>query len=112
MLRMTPEITLTPKRSSSNPGQITVSVIIVVWNAKKYVLECLDSLRQHGANICTEVIVVDNASSDGTADLVEEMFPSFKLIRNSENLGFAKANNMGMEQSTGDYVCLVNSDVK
>jgi GT2 family glycosyltransferase len=89
-----------------------VSVIIVVWNARQYVLECLDSLRKHCASVCSEVIVVDNASTDGTADLVAEMFPEFKLIRNPKNFGFARANNIALEQSSGDYVCLVNSDVK
>jgi GT2 family glycosyltransferase len=89
-----------------------VSVVIVVWNAKKYVQECLESLREHCAQVCSEVIVVDNASTDGSAELVEQMFPEFRLIRNSDNLGFAKANNIGIAQSSGDYVCLVNSDVK
>ncbi len=90
----------------------TVSVVIVVWNAKKYVLECLDSLREHCKNIYTEVIVVDNCSTDGTPEIVAEIFPEFKLIRNPENYGFAKANNIGMSLSSGDYICLVNSDVK
>jgi len=94
------------------PRRPTVSVVIVVWNAKKYVIECLDSLREHCGSICDEVIVVDNASADGTPDLVAEMFPEFRLIRNSENLGFARANNIGIAQTSGEYVCLVNSDVK
>jgi GT2 family glycosyltransferase len=93
-------------------GPAHVSVIIVVWNAKKYVLECLGSLREHCAQVCSEVIVVDNDSTDGTPELVAEMFPEFKLIRNPENLGFAKANNIGIAQSSGNYICLVNSDVK
>lgn len=87
-------------------------MVIVVWNAKKYVLDCLISLRDYCGQVCSEVIVVDNASTDGTPDLVAELFPEFKLVRNTENLGFAKANNIGIEQSSGDYVCLVNSDVK
>jgi GT2 family glycosyltransferase len=89
-----------------------VSVVIVVWNAKKYVVECLESLREHCAKVCSEVIVVDNASSDGTPELIAEMFPECKLIRNPENYGFAKANNIGIAQSSGEYICLVNSDVK
>jgi hypothetical protein len=93
-------------------GAARVSVVVVVWNAQKYVLECLQSLRQHCEKICSEVIVVDNASSDGTPELVAERFPEFKLIRNRENLGFAKANNIGIAESSGDYICLVNSDVK
>jgi hypothetical protein len=113
MRRMTPEtLTSFSKQPPAQPVGTTVSVIIVVWNAKKYALECLASLQEFCGNLCTEVIVVDNASTDGTAEFVEQMFPTFKLIRNTENLGFAKANNIGMEQSSGDYVCLVNSDVK
>jgi len=98
--------------STQEPERSTVSVVIVVWNAKKYVIECLESLREHCRNVYDEVIVVDNASADGTPDLITERFPEFKLIRNAENLGFAKANNIGMAQSSGEYVCLVNSDVK
>ena len=94
------------------PSTATVSVVIVVWNAQKYVMECLDSLDQHCGSICSEVIIVDNASSDGTPELVAERFPQFKLIRNRENVGFAKANNIGLAQSSGEYICLVNSDVK
>jgi GT2 family glycosyltransferase len=101
-----------PQSYSPQTRSARVSVVIVVWNAKKYVQECLESLQEHCARACSEVIVVDNASSDGTPELVEEMFPEFKLIRNSDNLGFAKANNIGIAQSSGDYVCLVNSDVK
>jgi GT2 family glycosyltransferase len=93
-------------------GPSRVSVVIVVWNAKEYVLECLESLREHCEKACSEVIVVDNASTDGTPELVAEVFPEFKLIRNPENFGFAKANNIGIAQSSGDYICLVNSDVK
>lgn len=102
-----------PQPSSGlQTGPASVSVVIVVWNAKQYVVECLDSLREHCKDICTEVIIVDNASSDGTPELIAQLFPEFKLIRNQENLGFAKANNIGIAHSTGEYVCLVNSDVK
>ena len=101
---------IVPARSQS--VRPAVSVVIVVWNAQKYVIECLESLRQHCGVLCDEVIVVDNASTDGTPDLIAEMFPEFKLIRNTENLGFAKANNIGIAKCSGDYVCLVNSDVK
>lgn len=89
-----------------------VSIVIVVWNAKHYVIECLSSLRDCCKTVDSEVIVVDNASTDGTPDVVAEQFPEVKLIRNPENFGFAKANNIGIALSSGDYVCLVNSDVK
>jgi GT2 family glycosyltransferase len=94
------------------PARGTVSLVIVVWNAKKYVQECLESLREHCQGVYDEVVVVDNASTDGSPELIAETFPEFRLIRNSENLGFAKANNIGIAQCSGDYICLVNSDVK
>src|ERR1017187_7833280 len=84
-----------------------LSVIAVTWNAKKYVDACLGSL-DHVADIPMEVIVVDNASTDGTAELIAREFRDFKLFRNDQNLGFAKANNIGIGHSRGRYVCLVN----
>lgn len=111
--QMSPDVCNSPMVSSRpRSDRPAVSVVIVVWNAKKYVMECLESLREHCREVCDEVIIVDNASTDGTPELIAEMFPEFKLIRNPENLGFAKANNIGMEQCSGEYVCLVNSDVK
>ncbi len=109
-----PEVKARPTAAASSPAPASplVSIIIVVWNAKRYVLECLESLREHGVTICTEVIVVDNASTDGTPDLIAQRFPQFTLIRNPENYGFARANNIGIAASSGDYLCLVNSDVK
>ena len=87
-----------------------VSLVVVTWNAKKYVDMCLGSL-DHIKDIPLEIIVVDNASTDGTTELIANNFKGFKLFRNEENLGFAKANNIGIRNSRGRYVCLVNSDV-
>ncbi len=88
-----------------------LSIIVVSWNAKRYVEECLDSLAHQSLNIVTETIVVDNASSDGTPEMVSSRFPGVTLIRNDVNLGFATANNIGIRASKGRFVCLVNSDV-
>lgn len=113
MPHMSTEFSPSPRLSTQpRRARPAVSVVIVVWNAKKYVIECLESLREHCRKSCDEVIIVDNASSDGTPELIAEMFPEFRLICNSENLGFAKANNIGLAEATGDYLCLVNSDVK
>ncbi len=83
-----------------------VSVIIVSWNAKKHLVDCLKSLGNG-----QEIIVVDNGSTDDSVETVEKGFPHVRLIKNKENMGFAWANNIGIKDSSGRYVCLVNSDV-
>ncbi len=88
-----------------------ISIVIVTWNAKKYVAECLDSLRSYIDDPGSEIILVDNASTDGTPELVRDSYPGVILIRNEQNLGFATANNIGLRRTTGEYICLINSDV-
>jgi GT2 family glycosyltransferase len=88
-----------------------VSVVIVSWNAKAFLAECLETLMQQPCKYTMEVLVVDNASTDGSPEFVESNCPEVRLIRNESNLGFSKANNQGMEQTTGKYICLINSDV-
>jgi GT2 family glycosyltransferase len=97
---------------SNNSSQAVVSIVIVSWNARDYLMQCLESLTPVVCRYPMEIIVVDNASSDGSAELAENNFPQVRLIRNPANLGFAKANNLGIAASAGRYVCLVNSDVK
>lgn len=89
-----------------------ISVIVVNWNGGDLFRECLASLLGKGSGLAIEVIVVDNASTDGSAEMVEREYPGFRLIRNDRNLGFATANNLAIKQSSGKYVALVNSDVK
>jgi len=91
--------------------EVTLSVIIVTWNGKRYALECLASLHQGESALPFEIIVVDNASTDGTPEAIREQYPDVQLVRNEANLGFAKANNIGMAKSRGKFVALVNSDV-
>jgi GT2 family glycosyltransferase len=91
---------------------VMVSVVIVSWNAREYLLQCLASLDERTCRYPMELIVVDNASSDGSPEAVASWYPRVQLIRNSSNLGFAKANNLGIAASSGRYICLVNSDVK
>jgi GT2 family glycosyltransferase len=88
-----------------------VSVIIVVWNAQACVMECLESLDRFLGEVNAEIIAVDNSSTDGTPDLIEQRFPRVKLIRNPGNFGFARANNIGIAHSSGDFLAFVNSDV-
>lgn len=88
-----------------------ISVIIVSWNAKGCLKDCLASLPQAFQAMTVETIVVDNGSSDGSAEMLETEFPAVKLIRLKENRGFAAANNIGIRASSGRYLALVNSDV-
>lgn len=91
---------------------VEVSIVIVSWNTKQLLVECIESISVENAAFPIEVIVVDNASTDGSAEEIAERFPWVRLIRNESNLGFAKANNIGIRSATGNYVCLINSDVK
>jgi len=88
----------------------TVSVVIVNWNTRGYLRDCLMSIRRYPAELDCEVIVVDNNSSDGSADMVATDFPEVTLIRADANLGFARANNLAMSRARGDWLALVNSD--
>lgn len=89
-----------------------VSVIIVNWNTRELLVECLRSLVRERSPYQMEIIVVDNGSEDFSQEAVRTEFPQVKLIENGANLGFARANNVGIRQSNGRYVCIVNSDVK
>jgi hypothetical protein len=86
-----------------------VSILIVNWNGKKYIYDCLESIRRH-VTVPYEVIVVDNQSTDGSADEVERRFPWVKLVRSGDNLGFAGGNNLGARHASGKYLLLLNND--
>lgn len=90
----------------------TLSIIIVNWNTRELLLKCIRSIIDDCRGITTEIIISDNASTDGSADAVRRDFPDIKVINNSVNLGFAGGNNVGIKESRGAYICLVNSDVE
>lgn len=87
-----------------------VSIIIVAWNVREMLRDCLKSVYEQTVGISFEVIYVDNASEDGSVDMVTKEFPKVKVIKNAENKGFIKANNQGIEIAQGRYVLLLNSD--
>ena len=87
-----------------------ISVIIVSFNTCNILRQCLNSLFQDPSRIKMEVLVVDNNSHDGSAEMIKTEFPVVNLISNSENLGFAAANNQAFRQAHGDYVLLLNPD--
>lgn len=90
---------------------IDVSVVIVNWNTRQLLLDVVESLYRTTARASLEIIVVDNDSADGSQAALRERFPEVVLIQNSDNFGFAKANNIGFAAARGQAVCLVNTDV-
>jgi len=89
---------------------VDLSVIIVNWNTKDILASCLNALEANQGGLNLEIIVVDNASDDGSQTMLSEFFPHVKLIANSTNVGFAKANNQGFQNSVGELILLLNSD--
>lgn len=87
-----------------------LSVIIVNYNVKHYLNQCLHSLARALDGVEHEVFVVDNNSSDGSVEYLKTLYPNVKYIENKDNVGFAKANNQAISQSTGEYVLLINPD--
>ena len=88
-----------------------LSVIIVSYNVRDYLDQCLHTVQEAIENIDgTEVFVVDNASADDTMTVLPPRYPQVKFIASNENLGFARANNLAIRQSTGEYVLLLNPD--
>lgn len=89
---------------------MTLDIIIVSYNVKYYLEQCLSAVRCAIVGVDADVWVVDNNSSDGSVDYLEPLFPEVHFIRGKENVGFSKANNMAIRQSKGKYVLLLNPD--
>ena len=87
-----------------------LTVVIVSYNVKYYLAQCLESLFKGLEGIASEVVVVDNASTDGSVEFVRAQFPEVRIIANTQNLGFAKANNLAIRESSSQYVLLLNPD--
>jgi hypothetical protein len=91
---------------------VDLSVVVVSFNGKDYLRRCLASLLEHTKGVSFEAIVVDNASRDGSAQMVEDEFPQVALIRLPVNVGFAAGCNRGIERAAGDFVLLLNPDTE
>jgi GT2 family glycosyltransferase len=87
-----------------------ISILIVSFNTRDILRECLKSVKLSSRNLAVETIVVDNCSRDGSAAMVREEFPWVNIIESPENLGFGRANNLAFEAARGRYVVLLNSD--
>lgn len=87
-----------------------LSVIIVNYNVKHYLAQCLNSVQTAIAGLNAEVIVVDNHSHDGSLDYLRGSYPWVRFVASNHNLGFARANNIAIRQAKGEYILLLNPD--
>ena len=87
-----------------------LSVIILNYNVRYFLEQCVLSVQKALEGIDGEIIVIDNASSDESCEMMKTKFPHIKLIENKENLGFPKGNNIGVAQAKGEYICILNPD--
>ena len=98
--------------NESRIAQAALSIVIVNWNTREMLRACLESVYATVRVQPLQVIVVDNASADGSAVMVQQQFPGAQLISNERNVGFARANNQAFQICTGKYVLLLNSDAR
>ncbi len=89
-----------------------LSIVIVNWNTRDLLARCLDSIRQYPLNAGTEIIVVDNASGDGSAEMVSSRYPHVRLLANTDNVGYAAGNNQGVREADGEMLLLLNPDTE
>ena len=94
------------------PQTPDVSVVIVNWKVKDLVARCVASLLEHTRHLPLEIFVVDNDSGDGSVEALRAVFPEIHVIANAQNLGFGKAQNIGIRRSQGKYVCILNPDTE
>ena len=95
---------------------VDVAILIVSWNAKQYLENCLESLFNTACDLDFSIWVVDNASEDGSVEMIRRNYPQVNIIESGSNLGFAGGNNLGLEriqiEQKPHYICLLNSDTK
>lgn len=89
-----------------------ISFLIVTWNACDHIDRCLQSIQKNMGTFSYEVIVIDNASTDGTPEHITDTYPWVQLIANKHNVGFGKANNQGAAVASGEYLFLLNDDTE
>lgn len=100
---------IVPIDSTSSPA-LDASIVIVSFNTRDILRECLECVYREAVGLLIEVLIVDNDSSDGSPAMIEAEFPQVRLLRSATNLGFGAANNLALEQARGRYFVLLNSD--
>jgi len=87
-----------------------VSIQIITWNSLRFIFDCLESLMRQSYRDFS-ILIIDNGSDDGTVEFIRSQYPTVSVLQNFKNLGFAKANNQGIQLAKGDYVLVMNPDV-
>jgi GT2 family glycosyltransferase len=100
---------MTPDSRSPIPGSPEVSVVIVTWNGRQYLDACLRAVAAQ-QSVSAEIVLVDNASTDGTVEFVRSHFPRVRIVTLTENRGFAGGNNAGARAARGEFVAFLNND--
>lgn len=90
--------------------KVKLSIVILCWNDRRVIVECLRSICSRTHSIEFEVIVSDNGSTDGSPELIRDAFPQIRVIKNNANLRFSKGNNVGIQASIGEYILILNPD--
>jgi len=88
-----------------------ISIIVVTWNGRRYLDDCLGGIASQDG-VSTETILVDNASTDGTAEYVRTTFPWVRIVSMPENRGFAEGNNAGAREAAGSFLAFLNNDTR
>ncbi|MFA4871575.1 MAG: glycosyltransferase family 2 protein [Patescibacteria group bacterium] len=89
-----------------------ISIIIISWQVKELLRKCLESIYKNQGGLSLEIFVVDNASADGSVEMIKNEFSWVRPMSNEKNLGFARANNQAIKLATGDYILLLNPDTE
>jgi GT2 family glycosyltransferase len=98
-----------PAEAGSGDG-VDVSVIVVSWNVREFLRRCLESIESSREDVSAEILVIDNASTDGSAEMIREEFEDVRLIASDSNLGYGPGNNLGVAHASGRYVFFLNPD--
>jgi GT2 family glycosyltransferase len=110
MSALEPAATIAAQNSAAVPAELTI--VVVTWNTRELTLRCLETLFENTPNLRMRVIVADNGSEDGSADVIAERFPQVDMIRNEGDFGFARANNEAIKQVDSEWVLLLNPDTE
>jgi GT2 family glycosyltransferase len=98
--------------TSSNSGSVVLSIVIVNWHSAAFLEQCLHTIYRETKDLSFEVIVIDNATFDGSAEIVRRSFSEVRFIQSNDNLGFSKGNNLAYRDARGEFVLFLNPDTE